>query len=76
MYDIYVALIIWCNFTRHVCYKYFFHGKTSRQELLLVAVFIFLEFFMLVFHLNILMLGIDSEAECRFLIIIRKLCSI
>ena len=54
----------------------FFHGKTSRQELLLVAVFIFLEFFMLVFHLNILMLGIDSEAECRFLIIIRKLCSI
>ena len=33
---------------------------------------------MLVFHLNILMLGIDSEAKYRFLmiIIIRKFCSI
>ena len=33
---------------------------------------------MLVFHLNILMLGIDSEAKYRFLmiIIIREFCSI
>ena len=30
---------------------------------------------MLVFHLNILMLGIDSEAKYRFLIIIQEFCS-
>ena len=57
----------------------FSHSKTPRQHPFLVAVFscifsssFFLKFLMLIFHLNIFMLGIDSMAKCRFLIIIRK----
>ena len=60
----------------------FSHSKTSRERPFLVAVFscifsssFFLKFLMLIFHLNIFMLGTDSVAKCRFLIIIRKFCS-